>query len=153
MIRNCRGCRAKRSPNQEMPLKMHRDDILFVNSHFALDPITLEGQKHYLILVERHSGYPSVYPMKDCTLPSIIRALTHHFFQFSCRPISLRTDAGKQFSSSAWDDFCHPATLMTSAKAMVPTNRNRVLDTSVTRQSGGRRNAIRNRGRVDPVHP
>ena len=89
-----------------MPLKMHRDDILFVNSHFALDPITLEGQKHYLILVERYSGYPFVYPMKDCTLPSIIQVLTHHFFQFSCRPISLRTDAGKQFSSSAWDDFC-----------------------------------------------
>ena len=106
MIRNCRRCRAKRSSNQEMPLKMHRDDILFVNSHFALDPITLEGQKHYLILVERYSGYPFVYPMKDCTLPSIIQVLTHHFFQFSCRPISLWTDAGKQFSSSAWDDFC-----------------------------------------------
>ena len=83
-----------------MPLKVHRDDILFVNSHFALDPVTLEGQKNYLILVERYSGYPFVYLMKDCTLNSIMQALTHHFFQFSCRPISIRTDAGKQFQST-----------------------------------------------------
>ena len=72
MIRNCRRCRAKSSSNREIPLKVHRDDILFVNSHFALDPVTLEGQKNYLILVERYSGYPFVYLMKDCTLNSIM---------------------------------------------------------------------------------
>ena len=106
MIRSCRRCRAKRSSHREMPLKVHRDDILYVNSHFALDPITLDGQKNYLVLVERYSGYPFVYSMKDCTLNSIMQVLTHHFFQFSCRPISLRTDAGKQFGSQAWRDFC-----------------------------------------------
>ena len=106
MIRNCRRCRAKRSSNREMPLKVHRDDILFVNSHFALDPVTLEGQKCYLVLVERYSGYPFVYQMKDCTLKSIMQTLTHHFFQFSCRPISIRSDAGKQFDSDQWKDFC-----------------------------------------------
>ena len=83
MIRTCRRCRAKRSSNREMPLKTHRDDILYVNSHFALDPVTLEGQKSYLVLVERYSGYPFVYLMKDCTLNSIMQVLTHHFFQFS----------------------------------------------------------------------
>ena len=51
MIRNCQRCRAKRSSNRDMPLKLHRDDILFVNSHFALDPVTLEGPKSYLVLV------------------------------------------------------------------------------------------------------
>ena len=106
MIRNCRRCRAKRSSNSDMPLKVHRDDILFVNSHFALDPVTLEGQKNYLVLVERYSGYPFVYLMKDCTLNSIMQALTHHFFQFSRRPISIRTDAGKQFQSDTWKEFC-----------------------------------------------
>ena len=36
-----------------------------------------------------------------------MQALTHHFFQFSCRPISIRTDAGKQFESDAWKEFCN----------------------------------------------
>ena len=30
----------------------------------------------------------------------------HHFFQFSCRPMSIRSDAGKQFDSDQWKDFC-----------------------------------------------
>ena len=107
MIRNCRRCRAKRSTNREMPLKPHRDDTLFLNSHFALDPVTLEGEKSYLILVGRYSGYPFVYGMKDCTLQSIMSVLTQHFFtMFSCCPVSIRTDAGKQLDSDVWKAFC-----------------------------------------------
>ena len=44
--------------------------------------------------------------MKDCTLQSITKVLTNHFFQFPCRPVSIRTDAGTQFDGDSWKAFC-----------------------------------------------
>ena len=66
----------------------------------------MEGKKSYLVLVERYSGYPFVYPMTDCTLQKIMTVLSNHFFNFNCRPISIRTDSGTQFDNDSWKKFC-----------------------------------------------
>ena len=62
------------------------------------------GNSHYLLLVDRYSGYPMVTKLKSLTSETVIQRLNHWFLSFGY-PRVLRSDGGPQFRSR-FAKFC-----------------------------------------------
>ncbi len=63
------------------------------------------GKSHYLVHVDRYSGWPTVHVWKsDPTSQQVIKALLQDFAVYGI-PLRLRSDGGPQFTSSTFNDF------------------------------------------------
>ena len=69
----------------------------------SVDYLQTDGKK-YQIIVDRHSGFISVFPMTSTTSEAGIEALTDHFL-FGGFPRSMRSDGAKNLDSRAVDRF------------------------------------------------
>ena len=62
------------------------------------------GSQHYLVLVDRYSGFPMVNKLRNLSSATVIRNLTELFDNYGW-PLSIRTDGGPQFRSE-FKTFC-----------------------------------------------
>ena len=103
-VRQCAGCeevRSERPPSVFLhPWEHTRNPWERVHLDFA-GP--MRG-RYYLVLVDSHSKWPEIVPMKDITAGATIRELTSIFARFGI-PIQLVSDNGPQLTSQEFENF------------------------------------------------
>jgi transposase InsO family protein len=102
MVEACYECQI-RLPSQQQ--ETYRTDVCATRpfEDVSADLFTTEGH-HYLVYVDRFSGWPLVYSWRrDPDTSQVVRAITG-FFTFGV-PVRIRTDNGPQFKSSEFADF------------------------------------------------
>ena len=102
MVQNCEACRPFLPSQSQEPI---------IPGTTATGPMTdvgsdlfQIGHNHYLVMVDRYSGFPFVAKLKSLTSSSIIKILTDWFNTFGW-PERIRTDNGPQYRSE-FDEFC-----------------------------------------------
>ena len=62
------------------------------------------NREHYLVLVDRYSGWPMVKPLKKLNTTALITILYRHFLEMG-KPVNLLSDGGPQFLQE-FEDWC-----------------------------------------------
>ena len=62
------------------------------------------GHNHYLVMVDRYSGFPFVEKLKSLTTSNVLKILSTCFNTFGW-PQRMRTDNGPQYRTE-FDEFC-----------------------------------------------
>ena len=62
------------------------------------------GGKHYIVMVDKYSGFPWVSPLRSLTSSAILGKLENWFLDFGL-PNVIRSDGGPQFRSE-FDKYC-----------------------------------------------
>jgi transposase InsO family protein len=102
MVEACYECQI-RLPSQQQ--ETYSTDVCTTRpfEDVSADLFTTEGH-HYLVYVDRYSGWPLVYSWKrDPDTSQVVRAIAG-FFTFGV-PVRIRTDNGPQFKSVEFADF------------------------------------------------
>ncbi len=102
-VRSCEECMKYGVSLPKEP--MLKDEVPHrIFEEVATDLFEIKG-KHFLIIMDRYSGWPEVYKMGDCpTSEKIIARLVNYFSQVGC-PLRLLSDGGRQFVSKEMEDF------------------------------------------------
>ena len=102
MVQNCEACRPFLPSQSQEPI---------IPGTTATGPMTdvgsdlfQIGHNHYLVMVDRYSGFPFVAKLNSLTTSSIIKILTDWFNNFGW-PERIRTDNGPQYRSE-FNEFC-----------------------------------------------
>jgi transposase InsO family protein len=101
MIDKCELCQRVR-PSQSEPLQSYPESSGPMSS-MSLDPFHHEG-KHYLIMVDRYSGFPFVDKLSSQQTSSVLRTVEAHFLEHGY-PRSMISDGGPQFRTE-FQDYC-----------------------------------------------
>ncbi|XP_071574667.1 uncharacterized protein [Temnothorax nylanderi] len=68
-------------------------------------PVTNQGHKYVLVLMDQFSKYVKLYPMRDQRLDTIIEMLESRFFAEIGIPETILTDNGGQFLTDRWREY------------------------------------------------
>ena len=103
MVKACRECQTFQPSQQNQPLTQTSAD--YPMQKVSADFFQIEGGGHFLVMVDRYSGYPFVDQMRTTTTAALTGKFDSWFSDFSCSPSYLRSDGGPQFTSAqfaAW---------------------------------------------------
>ena len=95
MIDNCVACQSTRPSQQPAPM--------VASKHVGTDLFEFAG-KHFLLVVDRFSGYPLVKQLNKTDTGAVIRKMTEWFNMLGW-PRYMRSDGGPQYRSEL-DTFC-----------------------------------------------
>lgn len=101
-VNNCLSCQTVR-PSQPRPEITTQEPQTYPFSHVGIDLCSHAG-KTYLVLVDRHSGYPLVKLLRSLNTVAVTNSLYTWFLTYGF-PLSVRTDNGPQFLSE-FDSWC-----------------------------------------------
>ena len=98
----CKSCR-ENAPSQPAapPQDPPRPDYLF--QLISTDDFQLAG-KHYIVIIDRYSGWASVHPAGKDGARELVRVLRNHAETFGT-PDEICTDGGPQYASEAFNPF------------------------------------------------
>ena len=102
MVGACEQCRAHLPSLPKLPSRAFSAPICPM-SHLGADLFQCGGN-HFLVLVDRYSGMPFVWPLRGLSTAEV----THHMtecFDFCGWPAAIRTDGGPQFRQE-FENFC-----------------------------------------------
>jgi hypothetical protein len=102
LIDKCTECQALRPSQPKEPLVLTTASEAF--QQVAMDLFECSG-KHYLVMVDRYSGYPFVHRLRSLATTAITDALLQYFLDWGF-PAVIRSDGGPQFRT-AFDEFCN----------------------------------------------
>ena len=102
LVRNCEECQESR-PSKPKTLPLVKTTASAPMESVSADLFQI-GSKHYVVMVDRHSGYPWVSPLTRLDSASVIKVMSDWFIEFGL-PKSIRTDGGPQFRSQ-FAKFC-----------------------------------------------
>lgn len=103
LVKQCAGCQQNRSERPAVflhPWEHTKNPWERVHLDFA-GP--MRG-RYYLVLVDSHSKWPEVVPMRDITTSATIRELSSIFARFGI-PVQLVSDNGPQLTSQEFENF------------------------------------------------
>ena len=105
MIDNCAACQKTRPSQQPTPMtaKKPSESQGAPLEHVGTDLFEYAG-KHYLVVVDRFSGYPLVKQLHKTDTGAVIRKMTE-WFNLLGWPRSMRSDGGPQYRAEL-DAFC-----------------------------------------------
>ncbi|QQP54221.1 Uncharacterized protein FKW44_006983 [Caligus rogercresseyi] len=104
MVQSCDQCQRFSSQQQKEPLLSDRlTSRPFENISADLFEY---AAKHFLVVVDRYSGWPMVFPHKSSPKSSQAIANFKEVFNLFGIPVKLRTDGGRQFISAEFMEFC-----------------------------------------------
>ena len=105
MIDNCSACQSTRPSQQPTPMVAGKpsDSAGAPMEHVGTDLFEYAG-KHYLLVVDRFSGYPLVKQLNKTDTGAVIRKMTEWFNMLGW-PRFMRSDGGPQYRSEL-DTFC-----------------------------------------------
>ena len=105
MIDNCVSCQSMRPSQQASPMvpKKPSDIQGAPLEHVRTDIFQFAG-KHYLVVVDRFSGYPLVKQLHKTDTGAVIRKMTESFILLGW-PRTMRSDGGPQYRT-VLDLFC-----------------------------------------------
>ena len=103
MIDACSSCQKLRQSQQQLPIKFTPISEMAPMSHVGTDLYQL-GSDHYLIMVDRFSGFVCSEKMRSTTASAILRQL-QAWFNLLGWPKVIRSDGGPQYLSE-FDRFC-----------------------------------------------
>ena len=103
LIKACEACQSRRPAQAEMPAQAPREPATYPMSHMGTDLFQLRGA-HWLVLVDRFSGFPFVARLRRTWTADVVAVLTGWFRQFGW-PRAIRTDGGPQFRGE-FKEFC-----------------------------------------------
>ena len=89
------------SQPKEPPVPLPRVDYPF--QHICSDYFSLEGRQ-YLIMVDRYSGWPSVYRAKEANGRKLVKLMRTHCETFGV-PEELASDEGSTYTSHRTQEF------------------------------------------------
>ena len=101
LVDHCEKCQQYK-PSQPADI-LKTTSATFPMEQLSADLFSLKG-KDYLVIVDRFSGYPFVYPLRSTTSTTIINIFKDLFLEYG-RSQVIRTDGGPQFRTS-FSDFC-----------------------------------------------
>ena len=101
IVSNCDACRTRLPAQAPLPLQVTVADAPM--SHMGTDLFEIRGQ-HWLLLVDRFSGYLWAHRLTSTTAQAIINQLRAWFLEFGF-PKYLRSDGGPQYRT-LFQDFC-----------------------------------------------
>ena len=104
MVADCTACHSHLpgQPNQPAPVQLPSDAIRPM-THVGTDLFQL-GAQHWLLLVDRFSGYAWPWQLRSLTTSAVVAKLTACFNEHGW-PEAIRSDGGPQFRSE-FADFC-----------------------------------------------
>ena len=104
MVKACRECQTFQPSQQNQPLTQTSAD--YPMQKVSADFFQIEGGGHFLVMVDRYSGYPFVDQMRTTTTAALTGKFDSWFSDFSCSPSYLRSDGGPQFTSAQFAAWC-----------------------------------------------
>jgi len=99
----CQVCRERSGPGRRVraPLRVWQEGRMFGRWHADIAgpyPVSREGYRYVLVVVEALTSFPEVIPMRKCDANAVARALVQVWSRYgACRV--LRTDQGRAFES------------------------------------------------------
>ena len=102
MVRMCDKCQMLRPSLPVAPLQNH-PEARFPMQEVGVDLFQI-GDKHYLAVVDRYSGYPFVFFLQKLDTSAVCDVLLKIFYEVGF-PQYVQTDGGPQFRSE-FLDFC-----------------------------------------------
>merc|ERR1712020_608356 len=101
-VSKCHECQ-ERQPKQQKETLM-RDPLPSYPFQEVASDLFQHGKGHYLIYVDRLSGWPCVERLNSTTSAAVIKKLTQHFVDWNI-PMKLRSDGGPQYTSRETQSF------------------------------------------------
>ncbi len=102
-VRACEPCQIHQSSQQKEPFRSDAAATRPFEDTSA--DLFSHGGRHYMVYVDRYSGWPIVYSWKsDPTAQQVTNKLAPDFATYGA-PLRLRTDGGPQFTSSMFKNF------------------------------------------------
>lgn len=69
-------------------------------------PVTSEGYRYVLVLMDYFTRYVNVYPMKDQRTPTVAQCIFEEYIRHHGIPESIHTDQGRQFELDMMKELC-----------------------------------------------
>ena len=100
----------KCEPCQSLKPSLPKEPLINTTASFPMEKALADlfqfRSQHYLVLVDRYSGFPMVSKLRNLSSATVIRNLTELFDNYGW-PLSIRTDGGPQFRTE-FKTFCVP---------------------------------------------
>ena len=102
LVGACEQCREHLPSLPKLPMRAFSPPICPM-SHLGADLFQC-GAVHYLVVVDRYSGFPFVWPLRQLHTAEVVHRMTE-CFDFAGWPAAIRTDGGPQFRQE-FKNFC-----------------------------------------------
>ena len=102
-VGRCEKC-IEMLPSKKEEEALDREEAVEPMSDLSLDLFEVKG-RHYLVMVDRFSGFPWVKRMKTMTSIKVIKVLNRWFDDWGF-PRTLLSDGGPQFRSQEFSNYC-----------------------------------------------
>ena len=103
MVENCEECLKLLPSQSQEPIIQSKEECNGPMSHVSTDLFELDDY-HYLVMVDRYSGYTFVERLRKLSTDAIIDVLENWFLEYGY-PNVIRSDGGPQFRSK-FNEFC-----------------------------------------------
>ena len=101
MVEKCGKC-------QQLRQSQHAEPRIVTTASRPMEAVSVDlfqvGSKHYIVMVDRFSGYPLVSQLRILDTKSVVQTLQRSFMLFGV-PLTVRSDGGPQFRAE-FEKFC-----------------------------------------------
>lgn len=106
----CLPCQTRSSstPHERAPLQSIHAERPFqkIAADITELPVTTQGYRYILAVVDFFTRFANLYPMKDQRAPTVAQCLFEHYIRQHGVPESIHTDQGRQFESDIVKHLC-----------------------------------------------